>query len=288
MTVAKTEHSFVNAHGIVVHYYAWLAESPHAIVQIAHGLGEYASRYEYYAQSLVSAGYSVYANDHRGHGATGLGQTGGDHARLGELGAGGIRATVDDLVQFTELIRRENPGVPLVLHGHSWGSLLAQLALNRRDVDVDGVILTGTAYRLPWHTNSGDLNARHKSLGTTGFEWLSRDPAVAQAFLDDPLTFYAAGIKLFGLVESAKLIGRPRKGLRNDMPLLIMIGSEDSLGGPVSVRKLAESYIRRGGLRDVRLKIYPEARHELTNETNRDEVIGDVIAWLDQRLRSDS
>lgn len=284
-TVTRGEHSFIDAHGVVVHYYSWRAAEPRAIVQLAHGLGEYATRYEYYAQALAAAGYSLFANDHRGHGATGVGQVDGDLSRLGQLGPGGIRAVVDDLVQFTEVIRGDEPGIPVVLHGHSWGSLLAQMLINRPGAEYDAVILTGTAYRMPWHTNSGDLNKLHKKLGTTGFEWLSRDPQVAAAFVEDPLTFYAAGIKLFGLVDSARLIGRPRRGLRADLALLIMIGAEDSLGGPASVRRLAESYIRRGGLRDVRLKIYPEARHELLNELNRDEVIDDIVAWLDAHLR---
>ena len=198
-TVTKTERTFVDAEGVTIHYYTWAAPSPVAVLQLAHGLGEYAGRYEYLAQALVSAGYSVYADDHRGHGQTGLQQYGGDMSKMGRLGPGGLRATIEDVRQLTTLAREENPGLPVAILGHSWGSLMLQTILNTHAGDYDAAILTGTAYRRPGSMNAGQLNARFKHLGTTGSEWLSRDPAVAQAFLDDPLTFYADTLKLFGL-----------------------------------------------------------------------------------------
>jgi alpha-beta hydrolase superfamily lysophospholipase len=136
---------------------------------------------------------------------------------------------------------------------------------------------------MPGQMNAGDLNKQHKSLGTTGYEWLSRDPAVSQAFLDDPLTFYADALKLFGLVDGLRMFGRPARGLP-DVPLLIMIGSEDSVGGEKSVRMLAESYLRRGGLSDVQIVVFPGARHEVFAETNKKEVVADLLTWLDSRL----
>jgi alpha-beta hydrolase superfamily lysophospholipase len=132
--------------------------------------------------------------------------------------------------------------------------------------------------------NGGNLNAKHKHLGTTGNEWLSRDPAVAQQFADDPLTFYAAAMKLFGLPDALRLLGRPGKDLRRDIPLLIMIGSEDTLGGEKSIAKLAAAYVRRSKLTDIEAIIYPGARHEIFNETNRDEVIADLVRWLNERV----
>jgi alpha-beta hydrolase superfamily lysophospholipase len=132
--------------------------------------------------------------------------------------------------------------------------------------------------------NAGNLNAKHKHLGTTGFEWLSRDMSISRAFVEDPLTFYADARKLFGIVDGVRLLGRPAKNLERDIPLLIMIGEEDSLGGEVSVAKLAAAYVSRSGLTDVEAIIYPGARHEIFNETNRDEVIADLVAWLDARL----
>ena len=274
---------FTDEFGVVVTYYQWRVEHPRGIVQIAHGLGEYANRYQALVDALGQAGYSVYADDHRGHGQTGLDQWGGDASKLGRLGPGGLRAAVRDLSKVTDIIRNDNPGVPIVLLGHSLGSLMAQILINTRMADFAAVVLTGTAYRVPGSMESGDLNKHHKHLGATGYEWLSRDPAVAEAFAADPLTFNADVLKLFGVIDGLRLFGRPARRLP-DRPMLIQIGSEDSLGGEKSVRKLADAYRRRSGLTDVDVIIYPGGRHEIFNETNQDAVRADLIAWLDARI----
>ena len=281
-SVARTDHSYVDAQGVTIHYYVWSAPGAKGVMQLAHGLGEHAQRYEYLAQALVAAGYSVYADDHRGHGRTGMQQYGDDVTRLGRLGPGGLRATIESLRKFTKLVRSENPGLPLVLLGHSWGSLMAQTIINTHSADYDAVVLTGTAYRTFGDMNGGNLNKGYSIPN----EWLSRDPAVAQAFSDDPQCFYADTIKLFGLPDALRLLGKPAKDFERDIPLLIMIGSEDSLGGEASVAKLASDYVTRSGLSDVEAIVYPGARHEIFNETNRDEVNADLIAWLDARLRA--
>jgi len=283
-TVTRTASTFVDAEGVTIHYYSWKAAKPKAVLQLTHGLGDHALRYEQVAQDLVAAGYTVYADDHRGHGATGVGQYGGDSSKMGRLGPGGLRATVEGVRQFTRIIREENPGLKLALLGHSWGSLMVQMILNEHADDYDVAVLTGTAYRTLTDMNGGNLNAKHKHLGTTGNEWLSRDPAVAQQFADDPLTFYAAAIQLFGIADGLRLLGKPTRNIAKDIPLLIMIGSEDTLGGEKSIAKLAEAYITRSRLSDVQAIVYPEARHEIFNETNRDEVIADLVSWLDARL----
>lgn len=281
--VTRTEHTFVDAEGVTIHYYVWPADAPRAVVQLLHGVGEYATRYERFAQALAAAGYTVYADDHRGHGATGLGQWGGDSARLGRLGPGGVRAAIAAIVQLAGIIRDENPGVPLVLFGHSLGSLFAQKIIGADASRYDAVILSATAYRTLTDMNGGDLNARHKHLGTTGHEWLSRDPEVWAAFAADPLTFDATVLKLFGLPDTLRLLGTPKR-LNRDLPMLIMIGEEDPLGGPASIRKLAAAYEKRGGLTDVTVTVYPGARHETLNETNQAEVRADVVAWLDAHV----
>ena len=283
-TVTRTAHTFVDAQGVTIHYYVWEAAQPKGVLQLTHGLGDHALRYEQVAQDLAAAGYTVYADDHRGHGATGMQQYGGDATKLGKLGPGGLRATVEDVRQFTGIIREQHPDLPLALLGHSWGSLMVQMILNKHADEYDVAVLTGTAFRTLGDMNGGNLNKQHKHLGTTGNEWLSRDPAVAQAFLDDPLTFYAAAIRLFGLADGLRLLGRPAKHMAKDIPLLIMIGSEDTLGGEGSIEKLASAYVTRSRLSEVRAIVYPEARHEIFNETNRDEVIGDLVEWLDEHL----
>jgi alpha-beta hydrolase superfamily lysophospholipase len=187
------QRSFVDAHGVTVQYYVWEAQSPRAVLQLAHGLGEYALRHAGLAEALASSGISVYADDHRGHGQTGLGQ---NPDKLGALGPGGLRAAVEDLHQLTTTIASDTNGLPIFFLGHSWGSLMGQRLINEYAAEFAGAIFTGTAYRMPGSMNGGDLNGKHKHLGTTGYEWLSRDEAVSAAFVTDPLTFYADALKL--------------------------------------------------------------------------------------------
>lgn len=275
--------TFSDAHGIDITYDVWPVEHPRAVVQIVHGVGEHAGRYRALAEHLNANGYAVYADDHRGHGRTGVAQW-NDPAMLGRLGVGGLRAAVDAIHDFSSLIRRENPDLPLVFFGHSWGSLVVQLLLNKHADEYDAAVLSGTAYRMLGSMNSGyNLNKRHAHLGTTGAEWLSRDPAVAQAFVDDPLTTLTSLPKLFGPVDAARLLGRPARALSRDVPVLIQVGDDDPLGGEASARRLEKAYRARSGLTDVTTIVYPGARHEIYNETNRQEVMADLTAWLDRR-----
>ncbi|WP_132099456.1 alpha/beta hydrolase [Curtobacterium sp. PhB146] len=281
-SAARGDASFTDAHGVEIVYSTWRAARPKGIVQIAHGVGEHGLRYEPLAQDLVRAGYTVHANDHRGHGRTGLGQWDGDHAKLGRLGPGGLRAAIAAVEQMGEVARADTPGVPLVLLGHSWGSLMAQRIVNSSSESWDGVVLSATAYRLPGWMNSGDLNARHAGSGPTKFEWLTRDRKIIDAMSVDPLAVEADVIGLFGLPDTLRLLGVPRRGIPHDLPMLLQVGSDDALGGPRSVERLAQAYRRRGRLSDVTVRVYEGARHEVYNETNRDEVVADLVAWLDR------
>lgn len=279
------QRSFVDAHGVRIHYYVWAASQPKAVLQLVHGLGEHALRYQRLAEDLVEAGYTVWADDHRGHGATGMEQYGGDASRLGRLGPGGLRATIAQVQQLSAIAREENPGLPLVMIGHSWGSLMTQIILNRSSEQLDGVVLSGTALRTPTQMNSGDLNKRHRHTGTrTPYEWLSRDPATVAAANADPLMFVARAVQQFGVIDAAKLLGRPARNIQHDVPVLILIGSDDPLGGETSVSLLAADYVNRSGLSDVRAIVYRDARHEVFNETNRGEVVDDLLRWLDSRI----
>lgn len=275
---------FIDPAGVPIRYYVWPVDRPRAVIQLAHGLGEHATRYLPFAHDLNAAGYSVYANDHRGHGETGLAQHGGDYAKLGKLGPGGLSATIAGIREFSRIIAAENPGLPLVLLGHSWGSLMAQKIINVASAEYAGLILTGTAYRMPTSMNAGNLNRKHAVSGGHGYEWLSRDQEVQRAAAADRLMFTPNVLALFGIRDGLSLYGRPAKKLETDIPVLILVGSEDALGGEKSAVRLAESYRKRSGLSDVTLQVYPNARHEILNETNRDEVIADLISWLNERI----
>lgn len=275
---------FTDARGVAIVYDVHPAEQPRAVVMLLHGVGEHAGRYGAVIAALTAAGYTVYADDHRGHGRTGLRQWNEDATRLGHLGPGGHRAAEDAVWQFTQLIRDENPDLPLVMLGHSWGSFLAQILLNRHPDAYDAVVLTGSGLRVPGGLNAGDLNRPWRKTDSTGMAWLSSDPAVPADFVADPLTVTTPLMRLFGLVESVRMMGLPRRGLPRDVPLLLMVGREDTVGGPRSVHRLADAYRTRSGLGDITTLVYPRMRHEIFNEIGSAEVFADLLAWLDRRF----
>ncbi|KTR93992.1 lysophospholipase [Microbacterium testaceum] len=275
---------FDDAYGITIVYDVYEATTPRGVVQLLHGVGEHAGRYAALIEALVADGYTVYADDHRGHGRTGLRQWGGDHAKLGRLGPGGVGAARDAVWTLTQLIRERHPDLPLVLLGHSWGSFLAQMLLDRHPDAFDAVVLSGSALRWPGALNPGDLNAPWKKLGGSGMQWLSSDEQVGRDFVADPLTTSVPLAKLFGPIEAAKLFGRPRRHLERDVPVLLMVGRDDTVGGPRSVHLLADAYRSRSGLTDVTTLVYPGARHEIFAEVQQAEVRADLLAWLDARF----
>ena len=284
MSEASQERSFTDAYGIEIVFDQHPAAAPaRGVIQLLHGVGEHAGRYARLIEALTASGFIVYADDHRGHGRTGMRQH-GDASKLGRLGPGGLRAAKAACWQLTQIIRAENPGLPLVILGHSWGSFLTQMLLNEHPDAYDAVILSGSALRVPGSLNSGDLNAPWRGGDGGGTEWLSSDPAVGQAFLADPLTTTEPLMKLFGPLDAARLIGRPAKDLGVDPPMLIMVGRDDTVGGPRSVHRLADAYRNRSGLSDVTTLVYPGARHEIFNEVMQDDVRADLLAWLDRHI----
>lgn len=275
---------FVDAYGVPIVYDVYEAESPRGVVQLLHGVGEHAGRYGALIEALVADGYTVYADDHRGHGRTGLRQWNGDHGKLGRLGPGGLGAAREAVWTLTQIIREAHPDLPLILLGHSWGSFLAQMLVDRHPDAYDALVLSGSALRWPGALNSGDLNAPWKHLKGTGMEWLSSVEQVGRDFLADPLTTSTPLPRLFGPVETAKLIGRPRRDLGRDIPTLLMVGRDDTVGGPRSVHLLADAYRKRSGFTDVTTLVYPGARHEIFAEAQQADVRADLAAWLDRRF----
>jgi alpha-beta hydrolase superfamily lysophospholipase len=276
---------FIDAHGIAIVYDVYPAKiEPRAVVQLLHGVGEHSGRYTALIDTLTAEGYTVYAGDHRGHGRTGMKQHREDVSRLGHLGPGGVRATVAAIWQLTQTIREENPGLPLVVLGHSGGSFLTQMLVNEHPEAIDGLILSGSALRMPGWIRTTGLNNPWKGKDASGLEWLSSDPAVGEAFAADPLTTVATPMQLFGPLEVAKIMGLPRKNLEHDIPLLLLVGRDDTVGGPRSVHRLADAYRRRSGFTDVTTLVYPGARHEVFNEVMQADVRADVVAWLDKRF----
>ncbi|WP_119696491.1 alpha/beta fold hydrolase [Microbacterium halotolerans] len=278
---------FIDDRGVVIVYdvYEPRAE-PRGVVHLLHGVGDHAGRYAHVIDALTAAGFVVYADDHRGHGRTGMKQH-GSAAKLGRLGSGGLRAALAAVDRMGRIIRTQRVGLPLILLGHSWGSFLAQMLINDDPRSCEGLILTGSGLRVFGGLNAGDLNARWRGPGANGMEWVSTDAEVSQGFVDDPLTSTEPLAKLFGPLDTLRLYGRPRKGLADDagsdFPVLLMVGGDDPVGGPRSVHRLAKDYRERAGFHDVTTLVYPGARHEIFNDHSWPQSRADLIAWLERR-----
>ena len=285
MTALPIVRIYTDAQGIDITFYEWPVAKPKGCVQLVHGLGEHARRYDHLAAALNRAGYSVYADDHRGHGATGLRMTAeGTTKKQGNLGKGGMAAVFEGVRQLSHIIVGENPEEPLVLLGHSWGSMIAQRIFNKYSDEYDGLVLSGSSILIPGVTPSSGFNKKWaKTPNSSGYEWLSRDEEVGREFLADPKNFPETAIQVFGITNAAKLMGIPSKQIDSHVPILLMAGSEDPLGGEKGNKRLLDAY-RKAGVHDVELVVYHDARHEIFNEINKDEVIADLVAWLDDRL----
>jgi len=282
----ETLFSFSAGDGTAIAGYRWQGEHARAVVQIAHGMGEHAGRYRRFAAALVAAGYVVYANDHRGHGQTAVGPQ-----ALGDFGSQGFAALASDMVSLTHLVRREHPGSPVILFGHSMGSFAAQLYLLDHASLLGGVILSGSAaldLRIEARNNAKSrvpgLNAQFEP-ARTPFDWLSRDSTEVDAYIVDPLCgFTLVPASSASMTESSVRMAdhAALNNLPADLPMYLLTGDSDPVNDNLRwFFPLMERY-RRAGLVDVSCHVYGGARHEMLNETNRDEVTAHLIAWLDR------
>jgi alpha-beta hydrolase superfamily lysophospholipase len=291
--------------------YRWLPDKgvkKKAIVHLTHGMAEHAGRYARLAEALTGAGYAVYADDHRGHGQT------APPNELGWMGKGGFRQSVHDIAQLLVMEKAEQPGLPAVIFGHSMGSFFAQAFLIESGASVRAAVLSGTGGRPSLIASAGRLVARLErarlgpqgkssllnalSFGAfnkafrpnrTAFDWLSRDPAEVDKYVADPFCGFVVSTQLWvdfldGIAEICRAERQAR--VPRDVPIYVFCGSEDPVGEKTkSVKQLLEAY-GRAGVRDVTHKFYQGARHETLNETNREEVMRDLIAWLDAHVRN--
>ena len=264
--------------------YTWsdVAGPPACVVQIAHGLADHGERYGRFARALNAAGLVVHAVDHRGHGRTANG-------RLGDFGAAGFAGLIADVAQFGAALRARHGGLPVFLFAHSMGSFAAQAALLDHSATWSGVVLSGStaldAFAAAMANAPADGPAGLEAFNAgfehrTGYEWLSRDEAELDLYVADPL----CGFDLPDTLVPSLFAPGPRladpSAVRDDLPVLIASGSADPLAGGGQLVELLGQLYRDAGLADVTVKVYPDARHEIFNETNRDEVTADVVSWL--------
>ena len=284
------------------------AARPRGIIVISHGMAEHASRYARFAASAVEEGYVVLAGDHRGHGAT---------AAPGGFGfvaeQDGWDTVVADMSTVMDAARRAWPDVPVFLMGHSWGSFLARDLAARRGGDLAGLILLGTGsgvgaltrpataicagesrLRGPRHP-SRLLNAlafgpyqRHFAPNRTEADWISRDAKEVDRYVADPWCGFVCTSSFFrdlvagqGAVNTASHAA----AVPADLPMLLASGDRDPVGAMGRGVQRAATLYRRAGVREVSVLLYPGGRHELLNETNRDQVTGDILTWIDGHVQ---
>ncbi|HTQ49181.1 MAG TPA: alpha/beta hydrolase [Candidatus Acidoferrales bacterium] len=283
--LSPTYFRFTSADGSSIACVRWDSQgASRGVVQIAHGMGEYIGRYEGLIEALVSAGLTVYGNDHRGHGNTAL-----SPAQFGDFGEGGFDVLVEDMLCLSRIAKHECPFQPYLLLGHGMGSFAAQQFVLEHSAEIDGLILSGSGAldglaRLVNSAPPGSnvLNASFEP-ARTPFDWLSRDNAVVDKFMIIPLcfaqlqpasfaSFLAAGSRLSDPVTLRRI--------RKDLPIYVFSGSEDPVGQHLQgVRVLIDRY-RRAGLKDTSHDFYPGGRHEMLNEINRGEVQTRLLNWI--------
>lgn len=287
--------------------YHWLPDNEDevkAVVHIAHGLAEHAARYEPVAAFLTANGYAVYANDHRGHGRTAQ-----SPAELGHFAdIAGWNRIAKDLVQMCAEEKQKYEGLPLILLGHSMGALLAQqMAYEQGDL-FDAIAMSGPNGKVSGLAQAGKLIARFERLrlgkhgrsqlinklsfeafnkafvpNRTPFDWLSRDEAEVDRYINDPLCGFVCTTQAWAdLLDAVTEIARPenRARVRKDLPMYLFSGHRDVTNEFGAGLEMLVAAYRKHNVRSIRFKLYPDARHEVFNETNRAEVLSDLLDWL--------
>jgi len=257
------------------------------VIQIAHGLGEHIGRYAELAEVFVEDEFAVYGNDHRGHGLTAK-----PSDSFGDFGAAGFNQLVEDVVSLRVIAKDEHPRKPYILLGHSLGSFAAQQFILDHGHSIDGLALSGSGIldglaRLAESLPAGEdpmklMNAAFEP-ARTPFDWLSRDNAEVDAFIKDPLCFPSLKPEAMqSLLDAFPRLADPRKlrEVRDDLPVYIFSGSEDPVGQRLDgLRVLIDRY-RSAGLSSIAHYFYTGGRHEMLHETNRRDVITNLLVWI--------
>lgn len=281
---------------------------PRAVIQIAHGIAEYIERYDEFMQFLAEAGFVVAGNDHRGHGKS--------ISAPEDLGffaeQDGWSYVVGDMDRLRDVMHSEYPELPYIFFGHSMGSFLTRTYIIEHPSKYDAVILSGTGQQSAALVASGYAMAsiltkkdgprgsgeamNNIAFGSynkrfepkrTNFDWLSKDEAMVDKYIADPLCGFAAKVSLYrdmmgGIRFISKQANVDRMSKRQ--PVYFMSGADDPVGDyGVGVEKAYKAFCK-AGLKDVYMKLYPAGRHEMLNETNRLEVYKDVLDWINSKM----
>ncbi len=273
--VVRGSDAFESQGGLELFEQWWRPEgAPRAVVVLVHGYAEHSGRYDYAANFLAERGYAVEALDLRGHG-----RSEGRRAVVGSM-----NEYLIDLGHFLRIVRERHPGAPMFLLGHSMGGCIATLYTITRKPSLEGLVLSGPAIGgmtppLPLRIGVSLLAKVKSEAGTVPFraDSISRDPKVVSSYVADPLVYTGkmkAGLAAAFLRATAR-IGRDMEEV--ELPLLVMHGTADTAAPP----RGSEELYARANTHDKTLKLYEGLYHEIFNEPERDEVLGDLAAWLD-------
>ncbi len=286
----------------------WLPEErpPKAVVLIVHGIGEHSERYNHFANFLTANGFGVVAYDHRGHGKT-------DPDDLGYVSdENGFDLLVKDLKHVFEYVQKAFPDVPLIFFAHSMGSFITQRFLQLFDYHPAGIIYSGSSGKPPallyagipltafikkmygpTHRGKfihnlvfGEYNKKFKP-NRTEVDWLSRDESMVDLHVDDPKCGFISSISLYHQLFSGLKKLHSEKPFANhspDIPVLLIAGDNDPVSNMGKGIHQLEKLLISSGIKNVTKKLYPGGRHEMINETNRDEVMNDILDWIQHQI----
>lgn len=277
-----------------------------AVFQICHGMCEYIGRYEPFIAFLNSRGFLVIGHDHMGHGGSAA-----TAEELGYFGENGAETLVLDTHAVSVYAGEHYPDLPLILMGHSMGSFVTRAYLERFGKELDGCIIMGTAGPNPGaaagiaaarliartrgaHYRSstlqrmafGSYNRKIKAPKSPS-AWLTKDEAIVSAYDKDPycnFLFTAAGFEtLFTLLQH---VSRPAWAgtVPKELPILMVAGAQDPVGDYGKGVRTVYDRLRAAGVRDITLHLYPEGRHEILNEPEKQTVYEDIERWLEERF----
>ncbi len=281
---------------------------PRAVVHVVHGMSEHAARYARFAAALNAAGFIVWAHDHRGHGDNPTPPVGHGHF----ADADGWRAIVDDAWAVSAAAQSAYPGLPLLLFAHSMGSFVGQTLMGEHGAAYAGVVLSGSngppralEHMVRALARAEQLTRGARAPGTlvdrlvmstynrqfaparTAFDWLSRDEAEVDRYVSDPLCGFTFTTQAwFDFLDGKRNLGDVGhlRRIPESLPIHLIAGTRDPVGeNGDGVKRLHDIY-RKAGLTRVTMRLYDHARHELVNETNRDAITGDVVAWMNRSL----
>lgn len=284
-------------------------ETPAAAVQISHGMVEFIDRYDEFARFLNSRSIYVVGNDHLGHGRSV--KSPNDLGYFAEKN--GNECVIRDMLRLRALTQNKLPlGLPYFMLGHSMGSFLVRQFITEYGDGLAGAIIVGTGWQSGASLRTGKAlcriigsakGDRYRSgmllklaLGSnnnafeparTPCDWLTKDEAIVDAYVANPLNTFRFTVNgYYNMFRGIETCEDPKAvaAIPKDLPLLILSGAEDPVGAMgKGVRKTYDCY-RKAGIRDVKMKLYPNDRHEILNETDRDAVYEDLAGWLSAHI----